>query len=114
MVLPAQEGGSVKATENPPPPATTEEECYDCHHVFTENEEQFEDTMKNPQCESCHDKLREKAEALLAEPEEDECRFCGAEFIPEEKGQRFCSEDCEYRDRKIDEAEAKREEREDR
>jgi len=55
-----------------------------------------------------------KDHPLMAEPECDECRFCGAEFIPEEKGQRFCSEDCEYKDRKIDEAEAKREEREDR
>ena len=40
------------------------------------------------------------------------CRLCGAPFVPEEEGQLFCCEDCEYRDRKIDEAEIRREERE--
>jgi len=43
------------------------------------------------------------------------CRLCGAEFVPEEDpGQLYCSEECERRDAKIDEAEARAEERRDR
>lgn len=25
---------------------------------------------------------------------EIECKWCGSKFLPEEKGQKFCSEDC--------------------
>ena len=49
-----------------------EPHCFDCNHVFTEHEEQFEDSMKNPQCELCHSKLREKAEALYDQMKEEE------------------------------------------
>ena len=49
---------------------------------------------------------------LLPTPEIP-CRLCGSPFVPEEQGQKFCSEDCERRDRAIDAAEQKREERED-
>ena len=38
--------------------------CFDCNHIFTEYEEQFEDTMGNPQCWNCRSKLMEQAEAL--------------------------------------------------
>ena len=41
------------------------------------------------------------------------CRLCGAEYEPDEERQRYCSELCEDIDRKIDEAEIRREERED-
>jgi len=38
------------------------------------------------------------------------CRFCGAEYEPEEEKQKYCSELCEKRSIQIDEAEARREE----
>ena len=25
-----------------------------------------------------------------------ECRWCGTDFVPEERGQRFCDEDCAF------------------
>ncbi len=46
--------------------------CFDCGHVFTENEEQFEDTMKNPLCGKCREKLTMKAEALFDAMKEEE------------------------------------------
>lgn len=46
--------------------------CVDCHHVFTEHEEQFEDTMGNPQCWGCREKLLMKAEALADQMREEE------------------------------------------
>lgn len=39
------------------------------------------------------------------------CRFCGYPFKPEFEGQLYCDENCELIDRKIDEAEQRREER---
>lgn len=51
--------------------AEPEEHCFDCQHVFGEHEEQFEDTMGNPQCWSCRSKLMEKAEALYKEMKEE-------------------------------------------
>ena len=39
------------------------------------------------------------------------CRLCGSEFVPEHDGQLYCTEDCESADKKIDEAEARREEK---
>jgi hypothetical protein len=41
------------------------------------------------------------------------CRLCGYPFVPEEPEQLYCCEYCESTDRKIDEAEARREERDD-
>jgi hypothetical protein len=58
-------------------------------------------------------------EALLmsisaaALPAERPCRFCGYPFVPEDPGQLYCDEWCEFIDRMIDEAEARREERRD-
>jgi hypothetical protein len=57
------------------------------------------------------DRLRDHP--LMAEPEEITCRLCGYVFVPEFKGQLYCDEDCEFRDRKIDEAEVRAEERRD-
>ena len=45
--------------------------CFDCPHIFRDGEEQFEDTMGNPMCESCREKLTEKAEALYDEMKEE-------------------------------------------
>ena len=39
------------------------------------------------------------------------CRLCGDPFVPEDPDQLHCSELCESTDRKIDEAEARREEK---
>jgi predicted nucleic acid-binding Zn ribbon protein len=44
-------------------------------------------------------------------PEERQCRLCGYPFIAEEADQLYCSELCESTDQKIDEVEARREER---
>jgi len=41
------------------------------------------------------------------------CRLCGYPFVPEEPEQLYCCEYCEATDRKIDEAEARAEERRD-
>lgn len=60
--------------------AEPEEECFDCHHVFSEHEEQFEDTMKNPMCWPCREKLIEKAEAIRDQMREEEAlnrEMCG-------------------------------------
>ena len=64
--------GDRSTMKDHPLMAEPEGECFDCHHAFGAHEEQFEDTMKNPQCESCHDRLREKAEALLEAMKEEE------------------------------------------
>ena len=40
------------------------------------------------------------------------CRLCGYPFVAEEEGQQYCCEDCQTKDRKIDEAEARREDAE--
>lgn len=45
--------------------------CFDCNHVFRDDEEQFEDTMGNPMCWLCREKLTEKAEALWDEMREE-------------------------------------------
>jgi hypothetical protein len=44
---------------------------------------------------------------------ERSCRLCGYPFVPEEPEQLYCCEYCEATDRKIDEAEARREGRDD-
>ena len=49
-----------------------EPHCFDCQHIFREDEEQFEDTMGNPQCWNCRSKLMEKAEALFDAMKEEE------------------------------------------
>jgi len=49
-----------------------EPHCFDCGHVFREDEEQFEDTMKNPMCWLCREKLTEKAEAIRDALREEE------------------------------------------
>jgi hypothetical protein len=41
------------------------------------------------------------------------CRLCGYPFVPEEPEQLYCCEYCESTDRKIDEAESRREGRAD-
>jgi len=48
-----------------------EPDCFDCHHIFTEHEEQFEDRLGNPQCWDCRSKLMEKAEALYSGMKEE-------------------------------------------
>jgi Zn finger protein HypA/HybF involved in hydrogenase expression len=48
----------------------------------------------------------------MAPMPEAECRLCGYPFVPEMDDQIYCCELCESTDRKIDEAEARREERE--
>lgn len=55
------------------------------------------------------DRLREHP--LMANLPERPCRFCGDQFVPEDPGQFYCSELCDSKDRKIDEAEQRREER---
>lgn len=47
----------------------------------------------------------------MTPPPSRPCRLCGYPFVPEYEGQLHCNEDCESRDRKIDEAEQRREER---
>jgi hypothetical protein len=49
-----------------------EPHCFDCQHVFREDEEQFEDTMGNPQCWKCREILLAKAEALYDQMREGE------------------------------------------
>jgi hypothetical protein len=44
---------------------------------------------------------------------ERSCRLCGYPFVPEEPDQLYCCEYCESTDRKIDEAESRREGRAD-
>ncbi len=46
---------------------------------------------------------------LMASLPERDCRLCGDPFIPEERDQLYCCEDCESVDRKIDEREQRRE-----
>ena len=49
-----------------------EPSCFDCNHVFREHEEQFEDTMGNPMCWLCREKLTEKAESIRKALKDDE------------------------------------------
>jgi len=52
---------------------------------------------------------RLKDHPLMASLPERPCRLCGDPFIPEDTDQLYCSELCDSTDRKIDEAEARRE-----
>lgn len=56
-------------------------------------------------------KYRLRDHPLMASLPERPCRLCGYPFVPEDPDQLYCSEVCESTDRKIDEAEARREER---
>jgi hypothetical protein len=58
-------------------------------------------------------KDRLKDHPLMAALAKRSCRLCGYPFVPEEPGQLYCCEYCESTDRKIDEAESRREGRAD-
>jgi hypothetical protein len=49
-----------------------EPSCFDCHHIFTEHEEQFEDRLGNPQCFKCYEKLIDQADAIRKALADDE------------------------------------------